>query len=236
MSANDYIADVTANLTEWGIDYRETTEGVSVGNIHLEVAEDGYRHAGTILDDTETVAITSDADKAAALLAFPLARRAWELEYMGDFEIDTLNGEMDMRLSYGSDNVTISVAVDSDSEFTVTEHPLFRDDVTMADLDAVLESAELAYQDPTEAWQVLCNATDFEHDDWETLVENFQWGVRYEYGDRLTKVESTYTERVALVEDWAPESPIRVINVDAVSDVTCWSQGDVAAAVLYAIS
>lgn len=40
MSVNDYIADVTANLTEWGIDYRETTEGVSVGSIHLEIAED----------------------------------------------------------------------------------------------------------------------------------------------------------------------------------------------------
>lgn len=68
MSNNDYITDVTANLTEWGIDYRETAEGISVGSIHLEVAEDGYRPAGTILDDTETVAITSDADKAAAIL------------------------------------------------------------------------------------------------------------------------------------------------------------------------
>lgn len=236
MSTNDYITDVTANLTDWGITYRETTEGISVGNIHLEVAEDGYRPAGTILDGTEVVAITSDADKAAALLAFPLARKAWAAGYMGDFEIDTLNGEMDMRLSYGSDNVTISATVDSDSEFTVTEHPLFRDDVTMVDLAAVLESAELAYQDQVEAWQVLCNATDFERDDWQALVENFQWGVRYEYGDRLTKVESTYTERVALVEDYNPESPIRVINIDAVSDVTCWSQGDVAAAALYAIS
>lgn len=236
MSTNDYITDVTANLTEWGIDYRETTEGISVGSIHLEIAEDGYRPAGTILNDTETVAITSDADKAAALLAFPLARKAWAVGYTGDFEIDTLNGEMDMRLSYGSDSVSVSATVDSDLEFTVTEHPLFRDDVTMADLDAVLESAELAYQDPSEAWQVLCNATDFKHDDWEALVEHFQWGVRYEYGDRLTKVESTYTERVAIVEDYSLESPARVINVDAVSDVTCWAQGDIAAAVLYAIA
>lgn len=65
MSIADYIADVTANLAEWGIDYRETTEGVSVGSIHLEVVEDGYHPAGTILNGTETVAITSDADKAA---------------------------------------------------------------------------------------------------------------------------------------------------------------------------
>ena len=40
MSTNDYITDVTANLTEWGISYRETTEGISVGSIHLETAED----------------------------------------------------------------------------------------------------------------------------------------------------------------------------------------------------
>lgn len=52
------------------------------------------------MDGGQVVAITSDADKAAALLAFPLARKAWVAGYMGDFEIDTLNGEMDMRLSY----------------------------------------------------------------------------------------------------------------------------------------
>lgn len=75
-----------------GIDYRETTEGISVGNIHLELAEDGYRPAGTILDGTEMVAITSDADKTAALLAFPLARKAWEIGYTGDFEVDASDG------------------------------------------------------------------------------------------------------------------------------------------------
>lgn len=234
MNTNDFISDVTDQLAEWGINYSENATGLTAGTIGLEVSENDT--AATITNGEETVAITSDADKAAALLAFPLARKAWAAGYTGDFEIDTLNGEMDMRLSYGSSDVTISAAVDSGRDFIVTEHPLFRDDVTMADLAAVLESAELAYQYPGEAWQALCNATDFEHDDWGTLVEHFQWGVRYEYGDRLTKVESTYTERVSIVEDYNPESPIRVIDVDAVSDVTCWSQGDVAAAVLYAIS
>lgn len=236
MSTNDYISDVTANLTEWGINYRETTEVISVGNIHLEIAKGSYRPDGTILDGTELVAVTSDADKAAALLAFPLARKAWTAGYMGDFEIDTLNGEMDMRLSYGSDDVTISAAVDSGSEFTVVEHPLFRENVDMTDLEAVLESTQLAYQNPEEAWQVLCNATDFEHDDWETLVERFHWQVSFDAGDRLTKVSTSESDNVALVEDYDPESPIRVIDVDAASDVVCWAQGDVAAAVLYAIS
>ena len=236
MSTNDYIADVTANLTEWGITYRETTEGVSVGNIHLEIAEDGYRPAGTILDGTETVAVTSYADKAAALLAFPLARKAWEIGYTGDFEVAVRDGMVDMRLSYGSDDITIYAPIDSDLEFTVMEHPLFRENVDMTDLEAALESTQLAYQDPVEAWQVLCGATDFEHDDWETLVERFQWQARFDSGDRLTKVSTGEPENVALVEDYNPESPIRVIDVDAVSDVVCWSQGDVAAAVLYAIS
>lgn len=236
MSTNDCITDVTANLAEWGIDYRETTEGVSVGNIHLEIAEDGYRPAGTILDGTETVAVTSYADKAAALLAFPLARRAWSLGYTGDFEVAVRDGMVDMRLSYGSDDITIYAPIDSDLEFTVLEHPLFREDVDMTDLEAALESAQLAYGDVREAWEVLCGATDFEHDDWMALVERFHWQARFDSGDRLTKVSTSESDNVALVEDYDPESPIRVIDADAVSDVACWSQGDVAAAVLYAIS
>lgn len=236
MSANDYITDVTANLAEWGIDYRETTEGVSVGNIHLEIAEDGYRPAGTILNGTEMVAVTSYADKAAALLVFPLARKAWEIGYTGDFEVDVRDGMLDMRLSYGSDDVTIYAPIDSGREFTVLEHPLFRENVDMTDLGAALESAQLAYGDAREAWEVLCDATDFEHDDWETLVERFHWQARFDSGDRLTKVSTSESDNVALVEDCDPESPIRVIGVDAVSDVACWSQGDVAAAVLHAIS
>lgn len=236
MITNDYITGITANLTDWGIDYRETTEGISVGNIHLEIAEDGSRPAGTILDDTETVAVTSDADKASALLAFPLARKAWEAGYMGDFEIDVHDGMVEMRLSYGSDAVSIYAPIDSDREFIVVEHPLFRENVDMTDLEAALESAQLAYQTPDEAWQVLCGATDFEHDNWEALVERLHWWARFDQGDRLTKVSTSEHDNVALIEDYDPESPIRVIDVDAVSDVTCWSQGDVAAAVLYAIS
>ena len=234
MSTNDYITDVTANRAEWGIDYRETTEGVNVGTIHLEISEGDT--AATITNGDDGAASRSDADGAAALLARPLARKAWVAGYMGDFEIDTLNGEMDMRLSYGSSDVTISAAVDSGRDFTVTEHPLLRENVDMTDLEAALESTQLAYQAPVEAWQVLCGATDFEHDDWEMLVERFHWQARFDSGDRLTKVSTSESNNVALVEDYGPESPIRVIDVDAMSDVACWSPGDVAGAVLYAIS
>ena len=234
MSTNDYITDVTANLAEWGIDYRETVAGLRVGTIDLEVSDGD--DAATITNGEELVAITSDADKAAALLAFPLARKAWAAGYMGDFEVDVLDGLLDMRLSYGSDGVSIAANVDSDLKFVVAEHPLFHENVDMTDLNAVLESAQLAYGDVREAWEALCNATDFEHDDWETLVELFQWQVRFDQGARLTKVSTSEPSNVVLVEDYDPESPIRVIDVDAVTDVTCWSQGDVAAAVLYAIS
>jgi hypothetical protein len=236
MSTNDYIADVTANLTEWGITYRETTEGVSVGNIHLEIAEDGYRPAGTILDGTEMVAVTSDADKAAALLAFPLARRAWGLGYTGDFDVTCFADEVEMTLSCGGTDVIISAGANEADRFTVTEHDLLRKAVTMPDLDAILTSTELAYGYPCEAWQALCGASDFESDGWEAIVDFFNDDVWFTHGARFTKVESYATERAALVEDWDNESPMRVIDVETAEDTTHWAMSDVAAAVLHAIS
>lgn len=236
MSTNDYIADVTANLTEWGITYRETTEGISVGNIHLEIAKDGCRPAGIILDGTETVAITSDADKAAALLAFPLARRAWGLGYAGDFNVNYVDGEVEMTLSYGSSDLTISAGVNDSDRFTVSEHDLLRQAVVMSDLEAALTSTEVAYSDPQEAWQVLCGASDFESDNWEAIVEFFNDDAQFTHGSRLTKVESCMTECAALVEDWDAESPMRVIDVESAEDTTHWAMSDVAAAVLYAIA
>ena len=234
MNVNHFVADVTDQLADWGVNYSENVAGLRVGAVYLEISEGDT--AATITNGDDVVAITSDADKAATLLSFPLARKAWAAGYTGDFGIDVSDGMLDMRLSYGSDDVTISAAVDSGRDFTVTEHPLFLEDVDMADLEAALESTQLAYQDPAEAWQVLCGATDFEHDDWETLVERFHWQARFDSGDRLTKVSTSESDNVALVEDYNPESPIHVIDVDATSDVTCWSQGDVAAAVLYALS
>ena len=227
---------IAANLTDWNIDYTKTSDGFGIGLISVSISAERGRSLATILDGANLVAITSDADKAAALLTFPLARKAWEIGYTGDFEVDVHDGMVYMRLSYGSDDITIYATVDSDLEFTVVEHPLFLENVDMTDLEAALESTQLAYQGPYEAWQVLCNAADFEQDDWTTLVGRFHWRAHFDHGDRLTKVSNSESDNVALVEDYDPESPIRVIDVDAVSDVTCWSQGDVAAAVLYAIS
>lgn len=236
MTTTDYITDVTANLTEWGIAYRETTEGVSVGNIHLEIAEDGYRPAGTILDGTETVAVTSDADKAAALLSFPLARRAWGLGYTGDFDVTCIDGEVEMTLSCGGTDVIISAGANEADRFTVTEHDLLRQAVTMSDLDAILTSTELAYSYPCEAWQALCGASDFESDGWEAIVDFFNDDVRFTRAARFTKVESFLTEQIAVVGDWRTDSPVNVIDVQTAEDTTHWAMSDVAAAVLHAIS
>lgn len=236
MSTNDYITNVTANLTEWGIAYRETTEGISVGNIHLEIAEGGYRPDGTILDGTETVGVTSDADKAAALLAFPLARRAWGLGYTGDFEVTYVNSEVEMTLSYGSSDLTISAGVNDSDRFTVSEHDLLRQAVVMSDLEAALASTEVTYSDPREAWQVLCGASDFESDHWEAIVEFFNDDVQFTHGSRLTKVESYLTDQVAIVDDRRTDSPVNVIDVQTAEDTAHWAMCDVAAAVLYAIA
>lgn len=236
MSTSDYIADVTANLAEWDINYSETTEGVSVGNIHLEIAEDGYRPAGTILNGTEMVAVTSDADKAAALLAFPLARRAWGLGYAGDFDVTYVDGEVEMILSYGSADLAISAGVNEADRFSVTEHDLFRQTVVMSDLEAVLTSTDLAYSNPDEAWKTLCGARDFEADHWGSIVEFFNGDAAFIHGARFTTVESRLTGQVAIVDDWRTDSPVNVIDVQTAEDTTHWAMSDVAAAVLYVIS
>lgn len=230
------IEAIAANLTDWNVDYTETSDGFGIGLISVRISNERGRSLATILDGANLVGKTSDADKAAALLVFPLARKAWEIGYTGDFEVDVHDGMVDMRLSYGSDGITIYAPIDSDLEFTVIEHPLFRENVGMTDLEAALESAQLAYQDPEVAWLVLCGATDFGHDDWETVVERFHWQARFDHGYSFTKVSSSESENVALVEDGGEDSPLRVINVDAVSDVAYWAMSDTAAAVLCAIS
>lgn len=230
------IGAIAANLTDWNVDYTETSDGFGIGLISVRISSERGRSLATILDGANLVGMTSDADKAAALLVFPLARKAWEIGYTGDFEADVHDGMVDMRLSYGSDDITIYAPIDSDLEFTVVEHPLFRENVDMTDLEAALESAQLAYQDPEVAWRVLCGATDFEHDDWEEVVERFHRQARFDHAYRFTKVSTSEPYNVALVEDWGEDSPFRVINVDTVTDVTYWALSDAAAAVLYAIS
>lgn len=234
MNVNHFVADITDQLAAWGVNYSENVAGLKVGTIALEVSDGD--DAARITNGEETVAITSDADKAAALLAFPLARRAWGLGYTGDFDVTYVDGEVEMTLSYGGADLAISAGVNESDRFTITEHDLLRRTVVMSDLEAVLTSTELADSNPDEAWQALCGASDVEMGSWEEIVTFFNDDTRIYQGGRYSKVESYTRGRIAIVEDDGPDSPICVIDVDAVSDTTHWAPSDVAAAVLYAIS
>lgn len=225
-------ADITDQLDGWGIDYLFDAEGVNVGDVHIEM--DGADFV--VKEGGDVIAITSDPDKAASLLAFPLARKAWSVGYTGDFDVDNAGPEMSMHfLGWGWD-VTVSAAPGESDSFTIIDHPLSLGLPVMSDLDAVLTSAELAYGTPDEAWQALCNSSDFEGDKWEAVVEYINDDVRFDYGNQLTKVESYDTDFIALVEDGSGDFPVRVVDVDETSESSCWSHGDVAAAVLHAIS
>lgn len=236
MDVNNLLATITDQLAEWDITYSENAAGLAVGGTSLEVAEEGAMAVVTITSGDKIVAMTSDADKAAALLAFPLARRAWESGYMGDFKIDTYGGDLDMLLTVAGSYVTLSGPVDKADLFTVADHELFNNSVDMTDMDAVIAATALAYQDPGEAWQLLCNSRDFKSKGWQEIVEIFDDSAQFTDGDRLTKVDSSWSENVALVEGDGHAAPTRVIDMDALSGVTYWAPGDVAAAVLCAIS
>ena len=92
MNTNDFTSEIAAKLTNWNIDYTETSDGFGIGLLSVRVTEERGAALATILDGANLVGVTSDADKAAALLTFPLARKAWQAGYTGDFEIDVLDG------------------------------------------------------------------------------------------------------------------------------------------------
>ena len=110
MSTNDFISNVTDCLASWGINYTETTDGLYVKSVTLTVSED--EPASTITDGDSLVAITSDAGKAAALLAFPLARRAWDAGYTGDFECDDWEAVVE-RSAHGLASVAATASLRS---------------------------------------------------------------------------------------------------------------------------
>lgn len=238
MTAEAFIADITDQLTMWDIQYVETTDGLRSGDISLTVTTE-YPITATITQSDDVVAITSSADKAGALFAWPLARAAWSEGYCGDIDVETYpdTGEVEVTLIYGSDDIAILAPYgwELGGEFTITRHPLLREGATMTDLAAALESAQYAYQFPGEAWQALCGAADYEHDSWEILIETFHRDAHIAQGDRLTRVTGG-DGQVALVEDYDPMSPIRVIDVDAVRDGVYWSPQDTAAAILAIIA
>ena len=238
MSTIDFLADITSQLDAWGVRYTETTDGLRTDTITITATSE-YPITATVTQGGTVVGITSSADRAAALIAWPLCRAAWDAGYCGDVDVEVYpdTEEVELSFSYGSEDVTILAGHDwaPGQEFTITRHPLLWGEVTMTDLGAALESTEYAYQTPAEAWQVLCGAVDYEQDSWETTVETLCERAHIAQGGRLTRVAGE-GDQVALVEDYDPESPVRVIDVDAAEDATYWSHQDTAAAVLAIIA
>lgn len=230
--------DISSQLDAWGVHYTETTDGVRAGDLTLAATAE-YPITATITQGDSVVGITSDADRAAALVAWPLYRAAWGAGYCGDVDVETYpdTEEVELTLTYGSEDVTIltSYSWAPGQELTITRHPLLRREITMTDLGAALESAERAYQCPGEAWQILCGATDYEQDSWETIVETLCERACITQGSRLTRVTGT-DGQAALVDGWEPECPARVIDVDAPEDAVYWAPQDIAAAVLTIIA
>jgi hypothetical protein len=238
MSINGFIADITGQLDAWGIDYETTTDGLRSGAITLTATSE-YPITATVTQGDTVVGITSNADRAAALIAWPLCRAAWDAGYCGDIDVDTYpdTEEAEFSFSFGSEDVTILTGYGwaPGREFAVTRHPLLWGEVIMTDLSAALGAAEYAYQAPAEAWQTLCGAADYEQDSWETIVETLCERAHITRGGRLTRVAGG-GDQVALVEDYDPELPVRVIDVDAAEDATYWSPQEAAAAVLAIIA
>lgn len=230
----EMIDEIAGYLTSWGVPYSLSKQAVTVGTI-TATADRTVR--GVLLeDDGEYMGVTPAAGDAAALLAFQVARDAWDAGYAGDFGVLADDDSIEVTMTVSGEDVSILLAERDDSRFTAVSHPLFREQVTMSDLRAVLESAELAYGNPGEAWLALCNAADFKFDDWMTLVEYFHRQARFDLGERLTEVSTSESDNAALVGDASSDFPNRVTDAGGTIDVACWSHADVAAAVLYTLS
>ena len=225
--------EITEYLTEWGLDYTADDTTVTVGDWTAETTRGLPRATATITGPTGDSYETGDAERAAMLLSLPVARTIWDAGYddISVADLDQPTGEAEIEVG-GRTSVTLRIPQDEAGAVTIVGHPLGISGVAMMDLAAILESAELAYGDPLEAWQTLCGAADFEYDPWEKTVGAFSDRVRVYKGDRLTRVDSDWSESVALVEDWQDDAPVRVIDVEAVSDSIYWAPSDVAAAVL----
>lgn len=238
MSFDSFLADITSQLDAWGVHYTETTDGLRTDTITLTATSE-YPITATVTQGDTTVGVTSSADRAAALIAWPLYRAAWDAGYCSDVEVEVYpdTEEVELVFSYGIEDVAILGGYDwtPGEELTVSLHPLLRDEVVMTDLSAVLEAAEYAHQTPAEAWQILCGAVDYEQSSWETIVETLCEPAHITRGDRLARATGG-GDQIALVDDYDPESPVRVIDVDTLEDAVYRSHQDVAAAVLAIIA
>ena len=225
--------EISGYLTGWGLEHTAEGSTVTVGDWTAETTRGLPRATAIITGPGGSSYETGDAERAAMLLSLPIARAIWDAGYddISVVDFDQPTGEVEIEVGDRA-SVTFAAPYGEAAPVIVTDHPLGISGVAMTDLSAILESAELAYGGPLEAWQVLCGAADFEQDAWQQTVETLADGARFYEGPRLTSVGSDRSERTAIVEDWSPAAPIRVIDVADVSDVVFWAPSDVAAAVL----
>lgn len=239
MTANDttpdeaaFISSIKASLDSWGIDYIANGRTVTVGECAIKVVDSAPRVIADVTTLGESVGMTGDAERAAALAAFPLARAVWQAGHtaFSRVEVDQMDGSLEIDLELTGAEVSLRGWVDS-ADFTVTHHPLLNDEVDMEDLSAALESAETSHYSKAEAWKELCAAKDFRAMNWWDIVEALCPDAHITDAGDISHVVADSGE-VAIVSDRDFSWSVLNVNPDSLAEEPCVEDSDTAAAVL----
>ena len=231
-AATGFISDVESFLDDWQIDYSADGRTVTVGEYTITAEDSAPRIIADVTTGDESIGMTGDAMRAAALAAFPLARAIWKAgsTVFARVEVDHMCGDLEIDLELTGADVSLHGWVDS-ADFTVTDHPLLSGDVDMEDLSAVLESAEISHYSKREAWKVLCSADDFRVMGWWGMVEALCPGAHITDTEGISHVVAD-SEEVAIVFDRSYGWGVLNINPESLAEECCTDHSDTAAAVL----
>lgn len=231
-AAAGFISDVESFLGDWEIDYSTDGLTITVGEYTITADDSAPRIVADVTTGDESIGVTGDAMRAAALAAFPLARAIWQAgsTAFARVEADHFLGDLEIDLELTGADVTLHGWVDS-ADFTVTDHPLLNDEVAMEDLSAVLESAEISHHSKREAWKVLCSADDFRVMGWWGMVEALCPGAHITDTDGISHVVAD-SEEVAIVFDRSYGWGVLNVNPESLAEEHCADHSDTAAAVL----
>lgn len=231
-AATGFISDVESFLDEWQIDYSTDGRAITVGEYTITAGDSAPRIIADVTTGDESIGMTGDAMRAAALAAFPLARAIWKAgsTVFTRVEVDQMSGDLEIDLELTGADVSLRGWVDS-ADFTVTDHPLLTDDVDMEDLSAVLESAETSHYSKAEAWKELCSADDFRTMGWWDIVEKLCPGAHITDAECISHVVAD-SEEVAIVFDRSFGWGVLNVNPGSLAEECCVNHDDAAAAVL----
>lgn len=231
-AATGFISDVESFLSDWEIDYSADGRTVAVGEYTITVDDSAPRIIADVTTGDESIGMTGDAMRAAALAAFPLARAIWQAgsTVFTRVDADHFLGDLEIDLELTGANVSLHGWVDS-ADFTVTDHPLLNDEVGMEDLSAVLESAETSHYSKAEAWKELCSADDFRAACWWDIVEKLCPYAHITDTECISHVVAD-SEEVAIVFDRSSGWDVLNVNPDSLAEEHCVNHDDTAAAVL----